>query len=540
MVHLMKDREGSGPATMEFAPFAAIVTCCTIAAFHLLSYSDALGAFFYLDDYWELTKTHSISIESVGDIVKLFEPFPSFLLYRPISTLVFYHLLRVAFGYDPFAYHATLMAFHVFNGLLVFIIGRHLFRSHIGAFLTASIYAMAPGHAIAVYWMALFTMTGTAFFYFSALAAWFCVRGSWRWPSTFLLFLVAVLSSEHAISLPLILTLSSLLLEQEPDWRRIVRTQAPFYAIAVAYAAVKLYYIRYFMPIQPGPAYQLAFDPANILQQLGRYVGFGFNLAYNPERSDETALALGTLVLIAAITGFLATMINRRVGRDFKLAVWGLVLFILALGPVICLPNHQQSYYIGIAGLGLAVTVVALTRLCVSGPHPYLVTSIVTATLLITHVSSTNALVHRTEQFRLFAGGSESAAGWLYTIWQYAEAGKGTEFFVPADPVTHQVFGKSDGRNQAYTFLICPWYEVIQSPDLNGVPPGQDRVVLSAPWNLPQERSARRSWAWMRVACPDCEGCGMKGIPCPGTCYRQALQRSAKSAPAPPSDRRDP
>src|SRR5205085_2081154 len=251
-------------------------------------YGDALGGFFYLDDYWELSRINSISVRSIGDIARLFEPFPSFLLYRPISTMVFYHLLRLAFGYNPFAYHATLIAFHVLNGVLVFFIGRHLFRSRTGGFLTSMLYAMAPGHMLAVYWMALFTMTGTAFFFFLALVAWFCMPGRWRVPTTFVLFLVALLSSEHAISLPLVLTASAILIDEDRDWKRLLRTQAPFYVVAVCYAGVKLWYIGHAVPIQlAADPYRPTLNPINILRQLGQYVGYAINLFYDPTRSDE-------------------------------------------------------------------------------------------------------------------------------------------------------------------------------------------------------------------------------------------------------------
>ena len=36
---------------------------------------------------------------------------PFFLLYRPVSTLLYFYCMRLLFGFDPTQYHATQLAF---------------------------------------------------------------------------------------------------------------------------------------------------------------------------------------------------------------------------------------------------------------------------------------------------------------------------------------------------------------------------------------------------------------------------------------------
>src|SRR5262249_11015091 len=153
------------------------------------------------------------------DVAQLFVPTHGFLFYRPLSTVTYFHVLHALFGTDPVGFHAVHLAFHVGNALLVYALAAQLLGEPWLAFAAALVYATAPGHALAAYWIALFTVTGTAFFYYLGLWVWLRTGDRWRVPLTLTLFIAALLSSEHAVSFPLVLTLSALLLER-PRWRR--------------------------------------------------------------------------------------------------------------------------------------------------------------------------------------------------------------------------------------------------------------------------------------------------------------------------------
>jgi hypothetical protein len=152
-----------------------VFAAALLAAFYLWSYGDCLGAFFLNDDYWVLRAANGIVLESPIDLARFFRPEPFFLLYRPVTTLMYFYALRELFGHDPMRYHAVQLTVHVLNAILVYGISTRLFRAPAAGLAAALIYATAPGHAIAILWMVLITMSGTAFFYFLAFYVWISV-----------------------------------------------------------------------------------------------------------------------------------------------------------------------------------------------------------------------------------------------------------------------------------------------------------------------------------------------------------------------------
>src|SRR5262245_56441909 len=168
------------PASRGRATVWLLVAIAAMAAFFLGSYRDALGTFFYLDDYWVLAKGAQIAVRSPLDVAHFFVPTQGFFFYRPVSTVMYFHVLHALFGTDPFGFHAVHLGAHVVNGLLVYAVADRLFFSRPLALATALVYAAAPGHAFAAYWVALFTVTGTALFYFLGLWVWLAVDGRGR------------------------------------------------------------------------------------------------------------------------------------------------------------------------------------------------------------------------------------------------------------------------------------------------------------------------------------------------------------------------
>jgi len=478
---------------------AWVFTTGALVWFYLWSYGDALGAFFSLDDYWELAAVDRLDIGRLSDLVGLFRPdYPSFLLYRPFSTIIFYLGLKQAFGHDPFAYHATMVAFHVANSLLVFGIAKNLFRSTSCGIATSFTYALAPGHSIAVYWMALFTMTGTAFFYFAAFLAWIRPGRGRRVGLSFFLFLVALLASEHAVTLPVLLSITTLVLEPPSRWKEDLRLQSPFYVVMLLYVGAKLYYLYSTGPVLAAYSMQLA--PTIILRQLGRYLGFAFNFFYRPDRGDNAAFLLGVAVVVAAATSAFTTVWWQCGNRALRVGALGFNLFVLALAPVIFLPNHQQSYYVGIAGLGMALAAVGMGSGLLRPRMRRTVLAALCLALLCVHATWTRLELRRNSDAVFFDGASETSLRWLYTIWFMGASNFYTEVVIPDDPVTRRLFDPGDPL-KADTVFLCPPMGVRLSADIDAEVPSPGGLVLKAPWSYPQQRSWRRKWDWLDVAC---------------------------------------
>jgi len=472
-----------------------------LAAFYLWSYGDCIGTFFHFDDFWVLSAAAHIQTQSPWDVVQFFRPVHGFVLYRPVSTLLYFSLLHQLFGYDPTGYHATQIAFHIGNALLVYAIADSLFLSRARALATALVYATAPGHAIAACWMALFTMTGTAFFYFLGLWVWLQIDSRWRVPLTLFLFCVSLLASEHAVSFPIVLTLAAVLLGPRCDWRRVVREQVVFYLIAAAAVAAKVYALRYNLAgAFPDPAaqmyvsagYAITLNPLALLRHLGRYFGFSVDLAYRVAEQDVGSLAVGAAVLAAAAIATVCVLTGRWTTRPLRIAAFGLDVFIVTLGQVLVLQAHLYSYYIGIAALGMSLALVAfasaLPRWSVIAP------ATVVAALVTAHVLWTVTLVRHSDEFIFLNDFSRSATRWLYSVASLTEMQPVDEVVVPRNKLTALVFDVGE----AHRLLLCARYRVRTAAQIDAEREEPGRLLLRRPIPFAQ---VPRSWAWMHEAC---------------------------------------
>jgi hypothetical protein len=481
--------------------FVAAATCLT--GLYLWSYADCIGGFFHFDDFWVLAAAGRIHLRSASDLLEFFRPIHGFLLYRPLSTVAYFYVLHQLFGYDPAAYHASQIVFHIVNACLVYVVADRLFSSRPLGLASALVYATAPGHAIAACWNALFTITGAALFYFLALWIWLGFDTRWRVPLTLALYMLGLLASEHAVSLPLALSSAAVLLSPRVDWRRMAREQAVFYLIGATYVVSKFYYMHARLadafPTPEAQAYvragyRISFAPHSLLEHLGRYAGFSLDVLYPVTAAGAGALALGILLAAGAVIATACVLLGRWTARPLRVATFGIDVYVVALAPVLVLPAHLYSYYVGVAALGMAV---ALVGLCQALPRlPGAATAAVVGVLLSVHIGSTARVIRQSDEFRFFHDFSHGAARWLYTMALLNGRPSIEEVVVPANVMTDLVFD----QGAAHQLLLCSPFRVRTSAHLDEEQLAPGRVVLAEPALLPGSDGPNR-WAWLRHAC---------------------------------------
>ena len=475
------------------------LTAVTLTTILSVTYGDFVGRFFAFDDFSVLDDVEHVAVQGLAGLPHVLVPWPSFAQYRPLTTIGWFWLARTCFGLDPRSWTVAQFATHLLNGLLVFAITRRLLRSSAAAFAAALIYTCAPGHALALRWIAFFTITGTTLAYFLALWTWLAAPERWRAISTTALVVVALLCSEHAISLPIALTAVALLGQGRRDGRRLARELAPVWAVGAVYVTAKLVFL--YAPWGGGPSiaavvfrngYALDFDPWTATATLGHYVGAALTPLYRPDPPVTWCRPVGFLCLgVAAV----ALVVGASAGvRRPWLGVFGCgcALFLAGLGPVLFLPTHIYPAYVGIPALGAALAVIApLTALPGNGA----VALAAAAGFVAVHLHSTATAVRSESDFRFIELASDSAARWLATIDHLATPAT-REVVVPSDPITRRMFGS------AHRQFLCAGYEVRPVLDVQGVaaaPP--ERLVIvkpSSPLPGPTER-----WHAIVRACPD-------------------------------------
>lgn len=480
-------------AALPWGIGAAVV----LLLWYVARYGDTAGQFFHFDDFWLL-----------GDASRVASPLDVFLpgsnafvLYRPFSQIGYFWLLEQVFAHDPAPYHAVQLLAHALNAWLVYAVAAIVLDSRPLALGAALVYAAAPGHAIAVYWTALFSMTGVVPWYL--LCLWWWLRrpaGTTRTAVALSLYLGALLAGEHGVTLPAALLFASLLIVGEP-WRRALGSVAPLLVVAAFYVAFKLWYMRWGLEAHyPDPLlraviqhnYEPALAPLDSLRLLGFYVGCALGWLY--VASSEAPRWYGVGITMLAIMALSA--VKAPSSPTARRVLFGLLLFVTALGPVLLLPAHAYTYYVGIAGAGIAIAVMAAVAALPrarAAAAAGLVAAIVAGELLVGEPA-----VRANEDFRFLRDFQTAALRWIAGVDAAGrKAPPGAVVVVPHSLLSELVFARAEAHR---LFLDAP-YDVRLTKDLAGATLAENEVALRRPplWTRGKDYPGRRPrWDWLR------------------------------------------
>jgi len=168
-------------------------------------YHSAVHLGFAQDDFFFLLLSRA---DSFLDVLKFFSPWHqgSFPFYRPLGTQLYFFSFTSLFGtHAPLAMHLFMLAVHAGNVYQLEKLLRRLHFSSLSAFLGALLYLSSATHFLSlVYLSATQHLLATTFSLLS-LRAFLAMRPL----ATALFFLLALLSKESALVLPLIAILFS-------------------------------------------------------------------------------------------------------------------------------------------------------------------------------------------------------------------------------------------------------------------------------------------------------------------------------------------
>lgn len=347
----------SAPPLGSARPGAALVgaaRACLLAAILAAFYAGSLGLDFYADDYVFLDRAQ---LDSARDWPSWFsfERNREGLLdrhhaYRPLSTNAWFGSLRALFGADPLAFHAANLALLWLNAMLVArVLAAQGCAPGLGFGLALG-YATSAIAADGQLWLSVVQdLLATS----AALASWLAFerarrerRG--RWLALALAWLlVALLSKESALALPLLLLL------REPGPRPAgaplpplaQRLCGPACAALVA-GAFALWRIAAFGLPERGPyAQSLDF----VLPNLGRHLLW----------AGEATLLLRSASALAAAAVAVALLAWCGGDRSRRLFGHGAAWFLAALLPVLFLSGHAYPFYLTLPLVGLAIAAAA-------------------------------------------------------------------------------------------------------------------------------------------------------------------------------------
>jgi hypothetical protein len=313
-------------------------------------YHGALGVYFFHDDFVFLDRA---TLSSPSDLIDLFSLErnqrgleDTSHSYRPISTNLYFGLVQQAFGLEPLAFHlVNLLALAGIGTLLVVLLVR-LGLTPWSSIALAVIYAASSINHETQLWISVFQELSCALLVLAALLVHIgSDRSKWRGKVTVLgLYLPALLCKEMALSLPAILLCWELVVRRSRLREALAATLALWIATAV-YVTVRVAVLA--IPTEGPYAVRMGWF---VLENLGTYAEWSAQALCLT--SDWRA---GLALLVLAGVGLRFASHEAR-----RLVAFGVLWFLLALGPVIFMPDHLYRYYLVLPVLGLVTAIAAL------------------------------------------------------------------------------------------------------------------------------------------------------------------------------------
>ncbi|MDA8430640.1 MAG: tetratricopeptide repeat protein [Geobacteraceae bacterium] len=157
------------------------------------------------------------------------------------------HALDVQlFGMNPAGHHATNLAFHIINALLVFYLFRRLTSDTAKSFMVAALFALHPLHVESVAWVAERKDVLSAFLGLCALHAYVSFRASrslFHYGALFLLLCLSLMAKPMLVTLPVLLLMLDVWpygIINEQSWRALIREKLPLMLPVTAVSVVTI------------------------------------------------------------------------------------------------------------------------------------------------------------------------------------------------------------------------------------------------------------------------------------------------------------
>ena len=283
--------------------------------------------------------------------------------YHPFTTLSWAIEYRL-FGLNPSAYHATNLAFHLLNTILVFRLILLLTRRTEAATIVALFFAIHPLHVESVSFLSQRKDVLYAAFYLGSVISYIhFIKKDEKFLfmiMSLLFFLFSLLSKSMAVTLPLLLLLVDYYLKR-PFTRKGAYQKIPFFVLSLIFGIVAILSQKAYGAITHLPSFSLLEKIFLVSYSFVFYIFklfAPFNLSamyYYPTKSPGGMLPLeyymAPVVIALIIWGVLRTDNFRKeliLGLGFYLITISLVLQVIPVGSAIVAERYTYVPYIGL------------------------------------------------------------------------------------------------------------------------------------------------------------------------------------------------
>jgi hypothetical protein len=327
----------------------------------VVPFAPALFAPFFADDYFHveaaarlpdsLWRGWILPLDSAG--AWWTPPGLAVEYFRPLVVLSF-AVDRLMYGMNAAGYHLTNLLMHAASTFLVWAIARHILGSRFRACASAALFAVHPCHVQSIAWISGRTDVLASMLYAGAFLLYLQGRSAGRGSGprlvlSMLLFALALLAKEMAITLPIVI-LSDTLLRPDPQ-RRLRRflPAAVAATLAALYVAVRVaalgplhappFPFAYHLA-SPGLVRHLVTAPLLYLADLTLFVPPDPMVSVPFWTRHPAGLAVLAGVACLALWDTLRRTADRRIGA------WGVVFLAATLLPVWTLTVGEHFLYL--------------------------------------------------------------------------------------------------------------------------------------------------------------------------------------------------
>lgn len=324
---------------------------------------------FSQDDFIHLSVSRA---STIGQFLNFFNPaaqFESVYFYRPLTTQTFFFLMSAIFRLNTWPYHSVALVVHLLNSFLFYIVVKKIWKNQYVALIATCLYATSAAHFLSLFYISSFQELGKTFFMLSSLWFWQNYLDTHKKHSmvfSLVCFVLALLSKETAIVLPLLLMIVPLISWGKEGLKVLSAQKLPllvYFAVAICYLATRLVGFRAIFGVG---SYQITFVLSEIVQNLKWYILWIFGL---PEQfSDFPNLAPVTIkgfndhfpltyptigIYICTVGAFGIVGLVRKLQISSQ-TFWCIIFFIMALLPVLFLHGHRYPQYLDIPLVAIA------------------------------------------------------------------------------------------------------------------------------------------------------------------------------------------
>src|ERR1039458_5753626 len=317
----------------------------------ILPYINTLQNGFVYDDNNEvLTNPYIRGFAHVGDI------FSTRILahlgargatnyYRPISIFGFLICYKL-FGLLPYGFHLANLFLHAIMVCMVFGLSKQLFGDQRLAFVAAAIFALHPIHTESVAWVSGVTDLDLAVFYLAAF--WLFLssarpqgkRSEWMHLGMVVSFILALLSKEQAITLPLLATLFEHFYREDRASTSLKQKVARYGSLWLLVPVYVLFRIRFFGAFAPVQLtrnvswYEAVLSgPPLVLKYLWKMIWPVHLIAYYPFHKSVSPFDPSVLGGVVALS--ICALVFVALWKRHHLISFGLIWFFLNIAPVL-------------------------------------------------------------------------------------------------------------------------------------------------------------------------------------------------------------